>query len=239
MDNIKYDVQMSSFKLDDIISYDTVEVHFILTIRETIERFEFVDDRGWFTVTQYNRSDNEMTSYLTFDLTDEFLSPQSNVEEKILQTLHTFEIDDQRCSDMSNQLYNFAELKVATLEDVHKNLVIFTQITRLRRVDFPDEYFDDEEEDEGELEQAVTQSSIDPLELAVSASREAVEALKVEIYEGKDGDDVDDCRVCFDDFIVGSEVMRMPCGHLFHRDCILKWLEKSGVCPMCRLKMSG
>ncbi|KAK1288318.1 E3 ubiquitin-protein ligase RING1 [Acorus calamus] len=205
--------------------------------QETIERFEFDYDRGWFTVTQFNRSDNEMTSYLTFELT-EFLSPQSNVHEKILQTLHSFEIDDQRCSDMSNQLYNFAELKVVTLEDIHKNLVIFTQIMRLRRMDFPDEFFDEEEEDEGELDEAVI-DEIEPLELAVSASREAVEALKVEIYEGKDGDDVDDCRVCFDEFSVGSEVMRMPCGHLFHRDCILKWLERSGVCPMCRLKMFG
>ncbi|KAK1315385.1 E3 ubiquitin-protein ligase RING1 [Acorus calamus] len=230
MDNIQYDVQMSSFKPEVIISYDTVEVHFIFMIRETIERFEFDYDRGSFTVTQHNRTDNAMTSYLTFEL-PEFLSPQSNVEERILQTLQTFQIDYQRCSHISNQLYNFAELKVATLEDEHKNLVIFTQITRLRRVDFPDEYVDE----------AVTQSmdEIDPLELAVSASREAVEQLKVEIYEGKDGDDVDDCRVCFDDFSVGSEVMRMPCGHLFHRVCILKWLEKSGVCPICRLKMSA
>ncbi|KAK1288320.1 hypothetical protein QJS10_CPB19g01865 [Acorus calamus] len=88
METIQYAVQMSSCKADDIISYDTVEVPFMLTIRETIERFEFDYDRGRFTVTQFNRSDNEMTSYLTFELT-EFLSPQSNVQEKKTKDVQT------------------------------------------------------------------------------------------------------------------------------------------------------
>jgi hypothetical protein len=30
-------------------------------------------------------------------------------------------------------------------------------------------------------------------------------------------------------------VVRFPgCGHLYHRDCLLQWLESSHICPLCR-----
>ena len=45
------------------------------------------------------------------------------------------------------------------------------------------------------------------------------------------------CPVCLENFTVGSHVTRMPCSHTFHRTCILSWLNKSHVCPLCRFQL--
>lgn len=33
-----------------------------------------------------------------------------------------------------------------------------------------------------------------------------------------------------------SEIMRLPCNqnHYFHRNCILKWIESTPSCPLCK-----
>merc|ERR1711998_609911 len=37
-----------------------------------------------------------------------------------------------------------------------------------------------------------------------------------------------------DNFELGESVTRLPCGHHFHRDCIVPWLEQNNTCPTCR-----
>ncbi|XP_055961826.1 E3 ubiquitin-protein ligase SIRP1-like [Mercurialis annua] len=46
------------------------------------------------------------------------------------------------------------------------------------------------------------------------------------------------CTICIKEIVVGTEVIRMPCSHLYHKDCIVEWLEKySHSCPICRYEM--
>ncbi|KAK9941115.1 hypothetical protein M0R45_017742 [Rubus argutus] len=45
------------------------------------------------------------------------------------------------------------------------------------------------------------------------------------------------CSICLEDMMVGFEATRMPCSHLYHRGCIVKWLERSRFCPLCRFSM--
>lgn len=42
------------------------------------------------------------------------------------------------------------------------------------------------------------------------------------------------CPICLDKFNDGFEVTRMPCLHVYHGDCIDRWLVRSRICPLCR-----
>ncbi|CAN1179932.1 E3 ubiquitin-protein ligase SIRP1 [Linum perenne] len=46
-----------------------------------------------------------------------------------------------------------------------------------------------------------------------------------------------DCGVCLDGITVGSEAAAMGCRHLYHGECIRKWLRQrktAAACPLCR-----
>lgn len=45
------------------------------------------------------------------------------------------------------------------------------------------------------------------------------------------------CKLCTLVFDNGELVRRLPCFHLFHTECVDDWLNKSGNCPICRLKI--
>ncbi|KAJ2101100.1 hypothetical protein GGI16_003541 [Coemansia sp. S142-1] len=43
------------------------------------------------------------------------------------------------------------------------------------------------------------------------------------------------CIVCIDDFVLGSKMRILPCGHNYHIECIDPWLTtKSSLCPLCK-----
>jgi len=43
------------------------------------------------------------------------------------------------------------------------------------------------------------------------------------------------CPICLED---NSDVA-IPCGHLFHRSCLLCWLAENRTCPVCRLILNS
>jgi len=45
------------------------------------------------------------------------------------------------------------------------------------------------------------------------------------------------CTVCCDNINVDSKGMFMPCGHVYHPDCLTPWLEKQNTCPVCRFEL--
>ncbi|MBA0746043.1 hypothetical protein Gogos_008591, partial [Gossypium gossypioides] len=46
-----------------------------------------------------------------------------------------------------------------------------------------------------------------------------------------------ECAICLDEFSEGDEVASMPCTHVFHDGCIIKWLKTNHLCPLCRFQM--
>jgi hypothetical protein len=44
----------------------------------------------------------------------------------------------------------------------------------------------------------------------------------------------DRCTICIEDFVEGEQVACVPCFHLFHKDCIEKWLKMKNECPICK-----
>ena len=67
---------------------------------------------------------------------------------------------------------------------------------------------------------------------AAKASIEALKKVRVDV-----SCTARECSICLEEFCNGSEVMRMPCSHIYHKDCIVKWLETSHLCPLCRFPM--
>lgn len=44
------------------------------------------------------------------------------------------------------------------------------------------------------------------------------------------------CAVCTEGLRFGGAAKRTPCGHVFHQDCISRWLSVNYSCPLCREK---
>ena len=43
------------------------------------------------------------------------------------------------------------------------------------------------------------------------------------------------CLICSDELAEDAEVIALPaCGHVFHGECIVKWLKMQAWCPVCR-----
>nr|GMD24937.1 E3 ubiquitin-protein ligase RING1-like [Ipomoea batatas] len=45
------------------------------------------------------------------------------------------------------------------------------------------------------------------------------------------------CSVCMDGFEEGVGGKQVPCGHVFHENCIVKWLPIHSSCPLCRFQI--
>ncbi|KAK4441192.1 RING finger protein 11 [Sesamum alatum] len=71
------------------------------------------------------------------------------------------------------------------------------------------------------------------------ASSSAVEELESVIHDGdKDvGSEklsAKSCSICLEEILNGKRVCRLPCLHVYHGDCVVRWLRGSHVCPLCR-----
>ncbi|KAI8872338.1 hypothetical protein GQ42DRAFT_75451 [Ramicandelaber brevisporus] len=66
---------------------------------------------------------------------------------------------------------------------------------------------------------------------------EQCEAIELRVLEHESADDVDaqeQCSICLCDHEVGQTVRQLPCGHVFHLECIDRWLVISATCPCCK-----
>eukprot|EP00736_Rhodelphis_marinus_P013348 Rmarinus@m.7371 len=52
--------------------------------------------------------------------------------------------------------------------------------------------------------------------------------------EADQGNEVDVCSICLDDFSEGDSLRRLPCGHYFHQPCVDKWFGSRLLCPLCK-----
>ena len=47
------------------------------------------------------------------------------------------------------------------------------------------------------------------------------------------------CSICLGVYQEGQQLFVLNCGHVYHEDCILTWLDEDNICPICRRIMSG
>eukprot|EP00747_Dinoflagellata_sp_TGD_P222015 gnl/TRDRNA2_/TRDRNA2_93772_c0_seq1.p1 gnl/TRDRNA2_/TRDRNA2_93772_c0~~gnl/TRDRNA2_/TRDRNA2_93772_c0_seq1.p1 ORF type:complete len:139 (+),score=34.43 gnl/TRDRNA2_/TRDRNA2_93772_c0_seq1:32-448(+) len=66
------------------------------------------------------------------------------------------------------------------------------------------------------------------------AKKEEIAALPTNKLESLDKvGDQKTCLICTEQFGVGDNVKTVPCGHVFHQDCVDQWLRVSTLCPVC------
>lgn len=48
------------------------------------------------------------------------------------------------------------------------------------------------------------------------------------------------CCICADLFVHDDEkdIAATPCGHIFHEQCLARWLASSSTCPSCRMHLA-
>lgn len=75
-----------------------------------------------------------------------------------------------------------------------------------------------------------------PLKGSPPAAKTAVENLPLVELKTENilTEDVVVCAVCKDKFSMEEKVRKLPCGHYYHDDCILPWLNIRNTCPVCR-----
>ncbi|XP_023539483.1 E3 ubiquitin-protein ligase RNF165-like [Cucurbita pepo subsp. pepo] len=94
-----------------------------------------------------------------------------------------------------------------------------------------------EEEDEDEEEEEEETEIFDDFSGRRGAPETAIERLK-EKFDEFGGEDLRNCSVCYDEMKDGGEeVSRIPCGHVYHKYCVLTWLQRNNSCPLCTKKL--
>ncbi|KAL3529734.1 hypothetical protein ACH5RR_009056 [Cinchona calisaya] len=43
------------------------------------------------------------------------------------------------------------------------------------------------------------------------------------------------CLICLENLVTGLQAIQLPCSHIFHEDCIMRWFKQNHMCPLCRL----
>ena len=45
---------------------------------------------------------------------------------------------------------------------------------------------------------------------------------------------IDPCSICLEPFVITDKSITLKCGHKYHTHCIIDWLQRDNICPLCR-----
>ncbi|KAF9275121.1 hypothetical protein BGZ88_002535 [Linnemannia elongata] len=76
---------------------------------------------------------------------------------------------------------------------------------------------------------SIAEESDDPPQSHQTPQAQEVQAQQEEFNNGDE-----ECAICLSDFEDGDELRHLYCNHLFHRNCVDRWLVKNAFCPKCK-----
>jgi len=69
------------------------------------------------------------------------------------------------------------------------------------------------------------------------ASEAILKSLPVVKIDQQRIDEKSTCAICKDEFSLDDTAAELPCHHIYHPDCIIKWLKMHNQCPVCRFEL--
>ena len=60
------------------------------------------------------------------------------------------------------------------------------------------------------------------------------EEIKLPPTKTLEGEDSVDCSICLGPVEPAGLIFDLTCNHVFHTDCLKRWMEKKQTCPLCR-----
>jgi hypothetical protein len=151
-----------------------------------------------------------------FALLDYFENDEREIIKKLKIKLFEWNYEQSEINELLYEFYRFYSIEI-TLEEIENTnvLIYIPRIYRLLSLLTSNIINNNEQEEE--------QSKL---------SNEDFEKLPTEILtEGIDND----CAICIDKLKKGNEIIKLPCNHKFHLNCIKSYfLNYNNKCPMCR-----
>ncbi|KAG8383108.1 hypothetical protein BUALT_Bualt05G0150500 [Buddleja alternifolia] len=157
------------------------------------------------------------------------LCRKQKARETLIEELQGWPVpDDHKLRDFVKFALMKSRQAVISMPPGHSVLYLyFTVVAKNKRVVYP----------RRRVIERVVQRSMEEYEASnymVPAEDSSIESLDKMIV------DSGTCSICLEEFFPangGCEVVCMPCKHIFHEDCIKKWLGTSHYCPVCRFEM--
>ncbi|XP_068667794.1 uncharacterized protein [Aristolochia californica] len=180
-----------------------------------------ISDLGFPIIT--TRENVNTPVYFTSDM--EFLSQPKDLQSWLDSIFCNSDLFEETQDLIRRELSSFGpEMAKEALGKGFARLDLVVEAQEVVDLNYYEEPEESEEEEEEEEEPGM-----------VPAASSSIESLKMKQIDAEDSKEV--CIVCLNQFSVAAAVAQMPCAHIFHKDCIVSWLEKSHVCPLCRFKM--
>ncbi|XP_027182276.1 E3 ubiquitin-protein ligase Praja-2-like [Coffea eugenioides] len=164
------------------------------------------------------------------------------------ETLLPFDIDIEGTAIFAYDFACWTREQLSSIDPASYNILPFTLEIR-KEVKVPDSelkewnsWYDDKKKNDPNFEKDYKEAisrprTIEELTYETSTrfgatSPSCIRKLEVVRLEGCSSNK--SCPICLEDLVLGSEVTRLHCYHVFHGDCIRKWLQESHMCPLCR-----
>ncbi|GLT74897.1 hypothetical protein SLA2020_466620 [Shorea laevis] len=155
-------------------------------------------------------------------------------EERAFTMLETIENDGDEESDISEELSNDNDYEFFEYEGEQE----FHEEQDSN--DEEDMEEDDIDPDELSYEELIALGEIIGVERRGLSPKEISSCLHlVKFRFGESKCEVDRCVVCQVEYEEGETLGALCCEHLYHSECISKWLQMKKICPICSTEISS